>query len=332
MQGTSHRTTGGEAGVAENAVWVQALANQQINPDTRLIGSLVLHRSPRTSDTATWNDDGDNSSYTLTDAPIPFPSPTTPLSSTYIKLVHKAGDASAVWSIGNNAFCKVKYTYEGVTPESTTLNFVRAQQPSFEIPKVLHHAFGGDRSYLFLRRVPGRTLDAAWPNLNAYWRRHYVKTVANICRDMAEWKSREFGGVGGGNIPEAYLLKLSSAGEDFSSVNLLAACEEMAMDCSEFVFVHADLGPGNVIVEENEPSSGKVGFIDFEIAGFFPRSWIRTKFRISGGMDLSHLAAAENPHWWRAEVQRALGDIGFYDATEGWEEWQEGGRSPEGPV
>lgn len=254
----------------------------------------------------------------------PFPPPITPLDSPYIKLVHEAGDASAVWFIGNNAFCKVKYTVEGVTPESTTLNFVRAQQPSFETPKVLHHAFGSDRSYFFLQRVSGRTLDVAWPSLNAYWRRHYVKTVAGICREMAEWKSLDFGGVDGGGIPEAYLLKPSSADEDFSSANLRAACEAMGMDCSEFVFVHADLGPGNIIVEEDEPRSGKVDIIGFEIAGFFPRSWIRTKLRISGRMDLSHLAGACDPHWWRAEVQKALRDISFDDATEGWEEWRRG--------
>ncbi|KFY89015.1 hypothetical protein V500_05991 [Pseudogymnoascus sp. VKM F-4518 (FW-2643)] len=294
---------------------------RQINLDTWLIDGLVLHRSPCLSNAATWNVDGDNSSYTLTEAPTPLPSATTPLDSPYIKLVYEAGDASAVWSIGNNALCKVKYIEEGVTPESVTLHFVRDQHPSFETPKVIHHAFGNDRSYLFLQRVPGRTLDAAWPSLDEYWRRHYVKVVANICSEMAVWKGAKFGGVDGKNIPERYLVK-SSAPEDFSSANLQAECEAMGMDCSNFVFGHADLGPTNIIVED-EPDSGQVGIIEFEIAGYFPRSWIRTKFRISSGMDLSPLAA-DNPHWWRAEVQRALGANGFDDAVEAWEEWRRG--------
>ncbi|OBT47676.1 hypothetical protein VE00_02181 [Pseudogymnoascus sp. WSF 3629] len=294
---------------------------KQINLDTWLIDGLVLHRSPYLSDAATWNDDVDNSSYTLTEATTSTPSATAPLDSPYIKLVHDVGDASAVWSIGNKALCKVRYIEEGVTPESVTLNFVRDQQPSFETPRVLHHAFGKDRSYLFLERVPGQTLDAAWPSLNEYWRRHYVKAVADICREMAEWKGLKFGGVDGQNIPEAYLLK-SSAPEDFSSANLQAACEAMGMDCTDFVFNHADLGPTNIIVED-EPNSGKVGIIDFEIAGYFPRSWIRTKFRISSGMDLSPLAD-DNPHWWRSEVQRALGANGFDDVVKAWEEWQRG--------
>ena len=216
---------------------------------------MVLHRSPFPSKTATWNDDGDNSSYTLTEAPTPLPSATTPPYSPYIKLVYEAGNASAVWPIGNNALCKVRYIEEGVAPESVTLNFVRDQRPSFEVPKVLHHAFGNDRSYLFLQRVPGRTLDAAWPTLNEYWRRHYVNAVVNVCKEMAQWKGHVF------------------------------------------------------------------GIIDFEIAGYFPRSWIRTKLRISSGMDLSH-SVTDDPSWWRREVQRALGANGFDDVRKAWEEWR----------
>jgi predicted unusual protein kinase regulating ubiquinone biosynthesis (AarF/ABC1/UbiB family) len=64
----------------------------------------------------------------------------------------------------------------------------------------------------------------------------------------------------------------------------------MGIDCLNFVFNHADLRPTNIIVE-NKLNSGKVGIIDFEIAGYFPQSWIRTKFWISSGMDLSRLVA-----------------------------------------
>ena len=279
----------------------------------------MLHRSPCQSDTATWNDNGDNSSYTLTEAPTPISSAITPPDSPYIKLVHEAGDASAVWSIGNNALCKVRYIEEGVTAESVTLNFVQDQRPSFETPKVLHHAFGDDRSYLFLQRVPGRTLDAAWPSLNEYWQRHYVSAVVNVCKEMAEWKGHVFGGVDGNNIPERYLLK-PRAPKDFSSAKLQAACEAMGMDCLRVVFYHADLGPTNIIVE-HKPNSGTLGIIDFEIAGYFPRSWIRTKFRICSGMDLP-FSVTNDPHWWRVEVQKALGSNGFDDVRKAWEEWR----------
>lgn len=47
-------------------------------------------------------------------------------------------------------------------------------------------------------------------------------------------------------------------------------------------FVHRQK-PGNVIVVD-APEIGDIGIIDWEITGFFPRGWIRTKFRMSGGM------------------------------------------------
>jgi predicted unusual protein kinase regulating ubiquinone biosynthesis (AarF/ABC1/UbiB family) len=72
---------------------------------------------------------------------------------------------------------------------------------------------------------------------------------------------------------------------------LSAGCEAIGIDCSSFVFYHADLRPTNMIVED-QPNSGKIGIIDFEISGYFPRDWIRTKFRLSSGMNLS--ASASN--------------------------------------
>ncbi|KAJ8109196.1 hypothetical protein OPT61_g7639 [Boeremia exigua] len=216
---------------------------RQIDSNSWLIGSLVLHRSPCSSDEATWNDDGDYSSYTLTEAPTPLPITTSP-NSPYITLVHEAGDASAVWSIRDSAICKVRYIKEGITPESITLDFVQNQQPSFVTPKVIHHAFDNNQSYLFLRKLPGQTLDVAWPTLDIQ----------------------------------------------------------------------------NIIVED-EPTTGEIRIIDFKIAGYLPRGWIRTKFRLSTGMNLS-ASASNHPTWWRAEVQKALGAHRFEDYTDALMQWR----------
>ena len=78
--------------------------------------------------------------------------------SPYIKLIHEAGDASAIWSIGNNAVCKARFTIPSITPESTTLKYVQERKPTFKTPEVLHHAYDYDRNYLFLRKLPGKTL------------------------------------------------------------------------------------------------------------------------------------------------------------------------------
>ena len=84
---------------------------KQIDSETWFIHGLVIHRSPYPSDVATWNDDSDNSSYTLTVAPIHLRSATTPPDSPYIKLIYEAGDAIAIWSIGNSVVFSEGHVY-----------------------------------------------------------------------------------------------------------------------------------------------------------------------------------------------------------------------------
>ncbi|KZM26562.1 uncharacterized protein EKO05_0005361 [Ascochyta rabiei] len=289
----------------------------QIHSESWLLGNFVLRRLPYCSDTATWNDESDNSSYTLENLSSPHPPATAHYDSPYIQLVHQAGDASAVWAVGSIALCKVKHVEDGVTPEPSTLKFVQDQQPSFNTPKILAQAVDGDRVYLFLQRLPGRTLDQAWPYLNTWWRLHYVTAIADVCKEMAQWKVRGFGGVDDQNIPEYYLQPRGC--HDFNSIK--NSCEEIGMDCSDLVFYHADLGPTNIIVED-KPRTGGIGVIDFEIAGYLPRDWVRTKFRLSSGMNLSGFAS-EDPTWLRSEVQKLLGKDGFRDLSSAYMSWLE---------
>lgn len=290
-----------------------------VDANTLLVGPLKLHRSKGYSDTSTWYDQDDDLSYTLTNAPIP-PPPTSPwpANDPKIKLVYDVGGRSAVWSIGNSAFCKVKLREAGITPEAATLAFVHSQRPVFEIPKVLHETQHNDRSYLFLSRVQGRTLREAWPTLDAAWRHHYMNAIADACKFLGRLECDMLCGVDGKNALEPLLIK-NGAEQDYSPANLQQGCESMGMDCSKFVFYHNDLAPENIIVEDI-PKTGSVGIIDWEISGYFPRGWIRTKFRICRGLNLPD-TATDNPLEWRAGVQELLGEHGFEHYTPQWASW-----------
>jgi len=290
---------------------------KQIDASTWLIGDdFILHRSSTQCDQANWNDNRDYSSYHLSKRPSQVPSLTL-LDTPYIQLVHGVGDSSAVWSIGSNVLCKARYLEEGVTPESVILDFVQRKQPSFETPKVLFHAFSHDRSFLFIQRLPGRTLDSAWPSLSESWKRHYVSSIVDACQEMAEWKGDQIGGVDKQFVPKFFLVTPSGS-DNFDSVP--AGCKAIGMNCADIVFYHADLGPNNIIVED-EPRHGKFGIIDFEISGYFPRGWVRTKFRLSSGMDFS-ASASDCPTWWRSEIQKALEIRGFEDYSQAWMKWR----------
>jgi hypothetical protein len=290
---------------------------KQVDANTWLVGPLKLHRSKGYSGTSTWYDQVDDLSYTVTSAPVPPPR-TVPLSDPKIRLVYEVGDSSAVWSIGNCAFFKAKVRVLSTTAEAATLEFVHGLRPGFEIPKILHQAETNGRSYLFLSRVRGRTLADAWSTLNEGWKQHYMNAVVSICKFLESQKSNTLCGVDGENVFEPFLIKYGGK-ENYSPKNLQEGCEIMGMDCSKFVFYHADLAPGNIMVEDI-PETGTVGIIDWEVAGFFPRGWIRTKFRINSGLDLPD-SATDTPTEWRSGVQKMLEMHGYEDYSSQYVPW-----------
>jgi hypothetical protein len=291
---------------------------KQVDSNTWLIGDLILRRSSGHSDTATWNDTIDNSNYTLTAAPTPRPlatllTPDHPL----FKQVYDAGDASAVWFIGNNTVCKVKLWARGLTPEATTLKFVQSKQPDFRTPDVLYTAERDDRYFLFLTRLPGRNLNDAWPSLSEDWRQYYARAVAKICISMADWKGNTIGGVDSQGIPEGYLIPTGPPRwEDYDAAKLQEVCKTIGTDYLNPVFQHADLGPGNIIVDGEH-----VGVIDWEIAGYFPKEWIRTKFHISWGINLPSSATDHTTRWREEVIKELKNNSGFEQCIDRWKLW-----------
>jgi hypothetical protein len=82
------------------------------------------------------------------------------------------------------------------------------------------------------------------------------------------------------------------------------------MDCSTFIFYYYNLGPGNIIINEES-----IGIINWETAGFVPKEWIRTKFCISSGIDLPD-GDQESRVDWRKRVQKQLEKEGFPEIVE----------------
>jgi aminoglycoside phosphotransferase len=226
--------------------------------------------------------------------------------------VYAAGDVSAVWRAGE-AFIKIRdIKFPQVTREHVTLEFLEAKKPlNFAIRTVLYHGEWDGRYYLILSRVPGRTLTEAWPTMDEEMREYYVQRVAKACEEMAQWKGEALGGVDGGQVMELYLRKGGSLEQD----ELRRNCAGMGMDVSCLVFYHCDLGPGNIIVDIE---SKGLGIIDWEIVGYLPREWVRTKFHLSSGMDVPDVKDEDAKSDWRAFVARRLAEMGFQEVIDGW--------------
>lgn len=291
---------------------------QEVNDNCWLIGDrILLSRQDSPLSDFSWSDGQGSFFYKTAEATYPLP-PTRPLSITApFHLVHDAGTKSAVWSIGQDTFCKVKILDPDTTREHVTLGYLHNKRPlSFAIPEVHYHAEYDGRYYIILSRLPGLTLDEAWPKMTQAMKQHYVSRVANICKELAQWQADCIGGVDGQYLSDAYLLG-DGLPNDLTPQNLLKICKDIGMDCSIFVFYHCDLGPGNIIVNHTKDW---IGIIDWETAGFVPKEWIRTKFRISSGLDLSDDDQVSRVDW-RRRVQIELGKEGFLDVAQRWASW-----------
>ncbi|KAB5515598.1 kinase-like domain-containing protein [Coniochaeta sp. 2T2.1] len=292
---------------------------RQIDPQSWLIGGEFVVSRRRSAQGSLWGD-SHGWGYTILDPP-PFPPSTSPLPpESHVRLIHDAGDASAVWTFGH-AFLKVKLVQDTntATEEHVTLKWLAERKLSFAVPSVLYHAQDDDKRYLIVSRLPGTTLNEAWRSMSDNEKEYYVNRIADICVELSGWESDAMTGVDGKELPDNWLDPCRTP-HDFRAETLKGNCLQLGMECSTFVFGHNDLGPSNIIVDREDLS---VGIIDWEMAGFVPRGWIRTKFDVSWGMDFGwrdvgdDLLLAE----WRKRVAERLGATGFPEVNNSWKEW-----------
>ncbi|KAJ5742671.1 uncharacterized protein N7511_011242 [Penicillium nucicola] len=273
------------------------------------------------TDRACWSD-SNGGHFALSTAPEPLPN-SKPLTegSSYISRVHAVDNQAAVWRVGE-AFIKAHHMdYSHVTREHVTLQFLKDRQPQgFEFPEVYHHFETELRYFLVVSRIPGQLLEEAWPNMDETLRQYYIGKVADVCKQLTAWKGDIIGGVDGHQLLERYLVKGNNKMADaLSPQQLLKNCTEMSMDVSNLAFYHCDLGPTNLLVNT---LTGSLGIIDWELAGYVPIEWIRTKFRLSAGMDFNY-GDEDSKKDWRRRVAQHLEKMGYRDVVDAWWKFQD---------
>ncbi|KAI1120328.1 hypothetical protein F5Y10DRAFT_289997 [Nemania abortiva] len=295
----------------------------EIDDDSWIIGDrLLLVRQPVAPPSNRFWSDGQGAFFVICEGPSPLPqtralSPTSP-----IQLVHDAGDANAAWRIGE-AFLKVQASNPNTTNrtrEHVTLNYLHDPSnkatPTFRTPVVLFHMEYDNRYYLFTSRVPGDTLEKAWPSMDEANKQACVRQVVDVCKELAQMKNDKICGVDGRELPESW-LKVPRALEGYSHEELLLDCKELGMDCREFVLHHCDMGPYNVVVDQTDGCV--VGIIDWEATGYVPKDWIRTKFSLCWAMDFDFPGEdTQKSGDWRQRVQLLLGQEGFLEVGAAW--------------
>lgn len=243
---------------------------RQIDETSWLVGTKHILRhvqGPPNEDDCLWENASDSSHYTLSAAPEPPPHEGPLAPGGHARQIHDAGDVSAVFNFGDTLIIKVRIATADTRREPETLAFLARQQLTFDIPTVHSYFEDAAKTYLIEPCAPGKRLNEAWWDMAEEDKTHVVTRIAEICAEIKGFESSVLTGV-----DYNWLGPLQEPGTQ--TVDLLKQhCEELGMDCSAFVLSHNDLGPTNVMVDGR-----RVMVLDWELAGYVPLEWVRTKF------------------------------------------------------
>ncbi|CAG8981947.1 hypothetical protein HYALB_00013568 [Hymenoscyphus albidus] len=261
--------------------------------------------------------------------PVPAPG----LGDASIGRVYDAGCASGVWFIGNEAVVKVKSWTPGLQSEASTIKFVRENAPSVPLPEVIWYweDEAANRSFLVMRRVKGRILAEAWPDLSDEQHARIAKDVASHVETLATFTRSRYESVDKCGILENWFMKNIPPSTPYwrrdtlgpfsipelrAYMTLISTATPPQLN-DPFVLFHSDLNAVNIIVRDNDEC---ITILDWESVGFFPRCWIATKcrnFRVE-----NERLSEEDQMGWRDALKRALYIRGFVDCEEEFVTWR----------
>jgi hypothetical protein len=145
---------------------------------------------------------------------------------------------------------------------------------------------------------------------------HVVTCVAKICAEIKDYQSNAMTGSDCN-----WMSPMQETRDDRVEV-LQQQCQELGMDCSVFVLAHNDLGPTNIIL-----NGDRIVVIDWEMAGYVPLEWVRTKFAVCGALNVERITRpsvvrdgeppvrVERNDEYRVRVEQRLGEMGFPEVT-----------------
>ncbi|CAG9986377.1 unnamed protein product [Clonostachys byssicola] len=281
----------------------------QTGPNQWIIGSKVVcesvqHPEPKPVDVLVSWIDGNRTFYLRRRTP----EDTKRKGNTEANRVGVPGVSSAVWCIGDRIF-KAHAWCGGMELESANIRFVKAKVPSLPVPDIIYEEIdpGFNRSFLVTTRITGRTLEERWPNLGPHKRELLASDVASYINRLAKNTSSSFKTISGCGVFEPRLLPKPNEehrpwlprllgpfkGECDMRNYMMTISNEFPPEIGhEFRFYHAELGPKNIILANNDAVAG---IINWEFAAYYPSLWLITK-PLLGSFDLE--SDPNDPRGW----------------------------------
>ncbi|KAH8200232.1 hypothetical protein TruAng_005624 [Truncatella angustata] len=191
---------------------------------------------------------------------------------------------------------------------------VKRAFPNNEVP--VPEVFGwrryGDKCFIYMSLIPGKTLREGWPALTEVDKKSICNDLAQIIvalRQVSQGSSNTFiGSISHGTVQDRFFQHDYEDGP-FTTVKsfndwLLAAAtrtrpgpegitgpyRDLLPDTGHVYFTHGDLTLGNIIISGGTNSQRIVGIVDWEQAGWYPEYWEYCKL----------LYGVEYTHEWRS--------------------------------
>ena len=304
---------------------------KQLSPNSWLLGSsLICERDGISSSafrTRLVESDGSNSQVQENVACLQWspPDPKGP-----IQFVRCIGN-QATSRIGQWAYFKSRSWTPGQGTEAGAIKFVQQHAPSVPVPTVLESYVDplAGRSYTLLLSVPGDDLNEVWKTLTFEQQNSLIQQVAEHIDTLAHLKNDKLVSAEGEMIFEPWLQHFNpetpyhlrglldpNKGKEWEQI--------WGVEENKFVFYHCDLGPTNIKVEVQMGEPKVTGLLDWEAAGFLPRGWIATKFRVSGGLDFDWDGEGEEDECvWREGLSQFLVEKkGYKEFANRWVKWK----------
>lgn len=209
--------------------------------------------------------------------------------------------------------------------EKKHLEFLNAAT-TVPVPQPCKHYKSAEFEHLVMERVPGTTLETAWPTLSTAERESIADQVVAFISELRNLQSPVIQAALLNRKPFQPGLKnaidLNRERLKASASNLRIAAyirdKSAALDGQTNVFTHGDLDWSNIMIADKQVS----GIIDWELSGYFPPywEWIQVK-RFAGrlpnetwfGLLELRLGKLKVPEWdemW--EVERLFSAINLY--------------------
>ncbi|KAF4456293.1 hypothetical protein F53441_1538 [Fusarium austroafricanum] len=295
---------------------------EEVDNNSWIIGKVIISRHVSRPDAPCW-EDGEGGFFSISKAPNPKPA-TRPVSDACPLIENHSFDHTAckgTWEIGK-AYLRIGANLG--TEEHVTLEALSKRSLGFQVPKVYYHETHDELYHIVYSRLPGKTICELWPKTDdKALKTQWAQQIAAAYHELSFWRGDRISGIDGNPLADWNLsTEFPPTYSSCDPETLRKNCEDIGFDCSDIVFAHNCMMPLSFTIDG---MGGTLGISHWEIAGFLPKDWVRTKTKGNSSLDsikFTRTWPGKMVKEWADEIENALKEKGFRECRKGESQWR----------